>query len=112
MQALAVLRVKRTINSDPLCHTLSPRVEAVPPPWLVAQDRDRPIFVVLTLLMIQDSRLVHVLARQGVTQVLLHTLTMARVVVMEAVAQARTLHNFFLIWSSAYCNLSIWIIID
>ncbi|MDQ6668728.1 MAG: hypothetical protein M3Y53_10975 [Thermoproteota archaeon] len=36
-------------------------------------------------------------ARQEATQVLLHTLTMVRVVLMEAVAQARTLHNFFFI---------------
>jgi hypothetical protein len=62
------------------------------------QDRDRRILVVLTLLMIQDSRLVLVLARQEVTQVLTSNSTMARVVLMEAVVQARTLHNFFSFW--------------
>jgi hypothetical protein len=59
------------------------------------QDRDRRVLTALTLLMIQDSRLVLELACQQVTQALIHNPKTASIVAMEIVAPARTLHNFF-----------------
>jgi len=68
---------------------------AVPSQAKVVQDRDRHALTALTLLMIQDSRLVLVLACQQVTQALIHNSTTASIVVTEVVAPARTLHYFF-----------------
>ncbi|PWU81572.1 MAG: hypothetical protein DLM72_06185 [Candidatus Nitrosopolaris wilkensis] len=62
-QVTVLFRAKRTTKTAPsLCHTLSPQVEAVRAQWLVMQDRDRQVFLVITLFMVQV--LVLVLARQ------------------------------------------------